>query len=82
MISSVFKRTNLKIGTVCKVEDNAPKKWEKLYESNQDGYFFYERFKKDPGLFVKNRLLDIGSYLGLGNLRQVTMNHYFSLLEN
>ena len=41
---------------------NVSKKWENLFELNKDRYFFYNRFRSNPGEFLSNRLLDIGRY--------------------
>ena len=50
------------MAAVCEIEANVTKKWENIFEMNHDRYFFYERFRKNPEQFLKNRLLDIGRY--------------------
>ena len=62
LISAVFKRSKLQMDAVCQIDETAATKhWENLFEIH-DRYFFYNRFRRDPQPFLKNKLLDIGVY--------------------
>jgi hypothetical protein len=61
-IAAVFKRSRLQMDAVCTVEKKDSMQWKPLFEYNHDRYFFYRRFRADPGQFLNNQLLDIGRY--------------------
>ncbi len=61
-IAAVFNRSQLQMDAECTVEKKDSMKWKPLFEYNHDRYFFYKRFRTDPGQFLTNQLLDIGRY--------------------